>query len=99
MLVGFIGAVHIEAQPPHRIQLRQRDAQGLQMAGRFLGTGHGGLQPPLYGGQRLDEKGGGGAGADAQHLAVLQTGLHIVESRLGGGLFLFILCHISLAKV
>ena len=83
----FIGAVDVERQVFHTVQIVNRDAQGLQFRCRAVGAGHCAVDAMLDFAQRSDEKIRGRAGADADHAAVFD----IANRGLGGRLF-----HVSL---
>src|SRR5690606_5268193 len=93
MAVGLVGAVHVELQIVHVVQVVDRNAVLLQALGRAVGTGHGAVEETLVLGQQVDKEVGGRASADADDAAVVELRDDKVYGGLGDGLLELVLGH------
>jgi hypothetical protein len=83
--VALVGAVHVQRQRADGVEVEHVDAAFLEQLRALLGTRYRALDAVAFAAQRLDEPAHGGAGADADDVAV-----HDVTHRaLGGEAFLF----------
>ncbi|MCY1361948.1 hypothetical protein D9M69_486440 [compost metagenome] len=92
-LVALVGAVHVELQLAHGVQVVHRDAVALQALGGGLGAGHGAVELGLVPGQQVDEEVRGGAGADADDALAVEVRKNVVDGGLGDGLLELVLVH------
>jgi len=70
--VALIGAVDIELQVAHGVELVHRNAMAFQACGSGFGAGHGAIERALVLGQRIDKAVGSGAGADTDDAFVVE---------------------------
>ncbi len=89
---GFVGAIDINRQFAGVVEVNERNAYRPQSGGTGLGTRHCAAQSLTTFPQRVDEKVGRAAGADADDAIVR----HKFERGLRHATFLFVLIHIAL---
>src|SRR3569833_1978861 len=83
VLGGLVGAVHIEGHVVDVVEIEHGYAVLLETLGRGIRARHRTVELELDRRQRVDEKVGGGAGADADDGA----GLYVLQRRIRRGLF------------
>jgi hypothetical protein len=83
--VAFVGAIDVERQRADGIEIEHLDAAFAQQAGALFGTRHGTLDPVAFAPEGFDEPAHGGAGADADDIAVK----HVFQSAFGSEALLF----------
>ena len=96
--IALVGAVHIELQLAHTVELVHRNPMVLQTLGGRFRTGHGAVERAFVTRQRIDEEVGGRAGAHADDALVIQLGQNEIDGSLGDGLLELILGHAGSEK-
>ena len=91
---GFIGAVDVDGDVVHHVEIFHRDAVAAQALGAGLGTGHGGLDLALDLGQLVNEKVGRAAGADTDG----HTRLDVVDGGTSHRFFHLVLIHVPVLE-
>ena len=91
--IKLVGAIHINRQPIHAVQIQNLNAVPTQAFGGGLGTGYGTGKQMLDIGQGIDKEIGRGTGAHTDRCIAVEQGADTFNGRRGHRLFHFILGH------